>query len=171
MKNHTKIATQVKKISDTKGVLPAVAAMLKKYGILPQNVEFALKPNDAAKNLVVTTEGDFGKDLPQIVRVPENLFEFPMEMVVNMMAHEMLHISQKTGNELVMDKNEREFQAYYEGVFPENFTELPPCPNWLKKQLATQAIRYFNQMEAGSVLQNTYSDKKQSLDVFLAEIG
>ncbi len=171
MKNHLKIAKQVLKISDTKGVLPAVESMLKKYEILPPNVEFALKANDIAKNLVVTTEGDFGLNLKQIVRVPENLFEFPMEMVVNMLAHEMVHIHQKTGVEIVIDKNEREFQAYFEGVFPEKFTELPASPNWLKKQLATQAIRYFNQMGVGSVLQNTYLEKKELLDVFLAEMG
>lgn len=171
MRNHLKIAVQVKKIADEKGVLSATETMLKKYKILPKNLELALKPTDAAKQLVVTTEGDFGKDLLQIVRVPENLFEFPMEMVVNMLAHEMLHINQKTGDEPVTDKNEREFQAYYEGVFPEFFIDLPSCPNWLKKQLANQAIRYFNQMGEGSELQTKYAERKQKLEVFLEAIA
>lgn len=171
MRNHTKIAAQINKIVDTKGVLPATEAMLKKYKILPKNVELAIKPIDAAKQLVVTTEGDFGKDLMQIVRVPENLFDFPMEMVVNMLAHEMLHINQKTGDEPVIDKNEREFQAYYEGVFPEFFIDLPTSPNWLKKQLANQAIRYFTQMGEGSELQMKYVNRKQKLEDFLKNLA
>jgi hypothetical protein len=170
MVNHIKIASQVKKIADKKGTLKATESLLKKYNILPENVEIALKPNDAQKALVVTTEGDFGKDLKQIVRVPENIFEFPMEMIVNMLAHEMLHIRQKTGDELVTDKNEREFQAYFEGVFPKVFTDLPASPNWLKKQLANQAIRYYAQMGEGSTLQNKYAEDKLKLVVFLAEI-
>jgi hypothetical protein len=170
MANHLKIANQVQKIALNKGVLIAAELLLKKYDILPKNVELALKPNDANKALVVTTEGDFGKDLKQIVRVPENLFDFPMEMVVNMLAHEMLHIGQKTDDELVTDKNEREFQAYYEGVFPEKFIDLPLSPNWLKKQLANQAIRYFTQMGEGSELQLKYSESKLKLDVFLLSI-
>jgi hypothetical protein len=170
MRNHIKIAAQVKKIVDTKGVLSATETMLKKYKIFPKNLELAIKPTDAVKQLVVTTEGDFGRDLQQIVRVPENLFDFPMEMVVNMLAHEMLHINQKTGDEPVTDKNEREFQAYYEGVFPEFFTDLPTSPNWLKKQLAKQAIRYFTQMGDGSELQAKYLEKKQKLEDFLETI-
>lgn len=167
MRNHIKIASQIKKIADTKGVLVATESILKKYKILPKNVEISLKPTDAARQLVVTTEGDLGKDLVQIVRVPENLFEFPMEMVVHMLAHEIYHINQKTGNEPVTNKNEREFQAYFEGVFPEYFIDLPISPNWLKKQFANQAIRYFTQMGECSELQTKYSEKKQKLDEFL----
>ena len=171
MRNHIKIAAQVKKIVKKEGVLVATHAMLKKYKIFPQNLELALKPNDATKQLVVTTEGDFGKDLKQIVRVPENLFEFPIEMVVNMLAHEMLHIKQKTGDEPVTDKNEREFQAYYEGVFPEFFIDLPTSPNWLKKQLANQAVRYYTQMGEGTELQIKYAEKKLKLEDFLASLA
>lgn len=171
MINHQKIATKVLAVSEKKGVLDAVELLLKKYKILPENLELAIKPTDAKNQLVVTTEGDFGKNLKQIVRVPENLFEFPMGMVVNMLAHEMLHIHQKTSDELVLDKNEREFQAYYEGVFPEFFTDLPSCPNWLKKQLANQALRYYGQMGEGSVLQNKYELKKENLVKFLATLA
>ncbi len=167
MINHVKIAENIKALAAERGVLKAAEVLLKKYKLLPENVELALKPNDAHKQLVVTTEGDFGKDLKQIVRIPENLFDFPMDMVVNMLAHEMQHISQKTGDELVLDKNEREFQAYYEGVFPKLFAHLPPSPNWLKKQLANQALRYYNQMGDGSILQEKYAEKKDQLQQLL----
>ncbi len=170
MKNHLKIASQTHKIAEKKGVLKAAESLLKKYDLLPENVELALKPTDELKQLVVTTEGDFGENLKQIVRVPQNLFEFPMEMVVNMLAHEMLHIQQKTGNELVMDKNEREFQAYYEGVFPEKFINLPTSPNWLKKQLANQALRYFANMGENSELQIKYAENKINLEIFLKNL-
>jgi hypothetical protein len=168
LKNHLKIADQTIKLAAKKGVIPAVESILKKYKILAANVELALKPNDAKNQLVLTTEGEFGQNLTQIVRVPENIFEFPMEMVVNLLAHEMIHINQKTGEGPVLDKNEREFQAYYEGVFPEIFLELPPCPDWLKKQLANQAIRYFNQMVDGTELKAKYFEKKTNLEAYLA---
>lgn len=99
IKNHLNIATKVKEIIDNQGVLPAVEVLLEKYEILLPNVHFALKPTEAANNLVVTTEGDFGPNQKQTIRVPENLFDFPMEMVVNMLAHEIYHVQQKTNHE------------------------------------------------------------------------
>lgn len=167
MINHIKIAEKIKAMAKERGVLKAAEVLLKKYELFPENVELAIKPNDAHKQLVVTTEGDFGKDLKQIVRIPENIFDFPMEMVVNMLAHEMLHISQKTSDEQVLDKNEREFQAYYEGVFPDLFAHLPPSPDWLKKQLARQAIRYFDQMGEGTEMQSKYENEKTKLVDYL----
>jgi hypothetical protein len=51
------------------------------------------------------------------VKIPRNLFDFDIKLVLNMVAHEMLHVRQKDPNSLVEDKNEREFQAYYEMLF------------------------------------------------------
>jgi hypothetical protein len=169
LKNHLKIAAQIQKVNIKKGVIPAVETILKKYNMMPANINLAIKPNDAPNQLVLITEGEFGKDSLQTVKVPENIFQFPMDMVINLLAHEMVHISQKSGDVNVDDKNEREFQAYYEGVFPEIYTELPPSPDWLKKQLAAQAIRYFTQMGAGE-LQIKYAEKKQNIDNFLASL-
>jgi hypothetical protein len=150
-------------------VLEACTALLKDNGLPVEKVSLELKPNDAPKNLVVVTEGEFGPDKPQTIKVPDNIFDFPPEMVLNMLAHEFHHVDQKTALEPVMDKNEREFQAYFEGVFPTRTPQLPQSPNWLKKQLVAQALRYFGMMEDGGPLQAKYLTQKYLLEEWLLE--
>jgi hypothetical protein len=158
-----------KNMVETEGFLPAVHRVLEDFELKHVNYQLSTKPNDDPKKLVLTTEGDFGPAASQTIRVPDNLFEFPMEMVVNMLAHETYHVEQKTMSQPITDKNEREFQAYYEGVFPSKFAQLPPCPIWLKKQLAQQALRYFGLMQPFGVLYFNYLSQKYRLEEFLAD--
>jgi hypothetical protein len=150
-------------------VLEACTALLKANNLPVEKIILGIKPNDAPKQLVVVTEGEFGPDKPQTIKIPENIFDFPPEMVLNMLAHEFHHVEQKTALEPIMDKNEREFQAYYEGVFPSRTPQLPPCPIWLKKQLVAQALRYYGMMEAGGPLQAKYLTQKYLLEEWLLE--
>jgi hypothetical protein len=41
----------------------------------------------------MTTKGTSGQK--QIIRIPENTFEFPIVLMLNLIAHEMIHVSQK----------------------------------------------------------------------------
>ncbi len=170
MSNHAQFFEQSKTKAQAKGMAAAVIDILNYYQINSELIAIGPKGLDDPKRLVLTTEGDFGKAKPQIIRVPENLFEFPMEMVVNMLAHETYHVAQKTADNPLLDKNEREFQAYYEGVFPEKFAHLPPCPLWLKKQLAQQALRYFAMMQPYSVMYFNYLSQKYRLEEFLESL-
>ena len=70
----------------------------------------------AGPNMVLfTTEGDFGK--LQIIRIPENAFQFPLTLLLCLLDHEMVHVCQKRCEPFVLDKNEREGKAYDEMLF------------------------------------------------------
>ena len=73
--------------------------------------------------MLLTAEGDTGG--PQTVMIPRNLFDFDLNLVLNMVAHEMLHVRQKAPDKLLKTKNEREFQAYYEMLFSQSFPADP----------------------------------------------
>jgi hypothetical protein len=154
--------------TEKSGITKAVKLILKRLEIDQDNIAIEFRPPNAdPKTLVITTEGDFEQNAKQIIRVPENLFTFPFEMVVALLTHEVHHVRQKSGDEIVMDKNEREFQAYYEGIFQKIFTTAPTAPKWLKKQFATHCLRYFNNMGIGSELQKKYLPQKLQVDDFI----
>jgi hypothetical protein len=161
---------KAKVVSENVGLENATEDILSAFGLLPQNIKIAQKPNDNPKTLVLTTEGEFGLHATQTIRIPANLFEFPKEMVLHMLAHETYHVRQKTAINPIFDKNEREFEAYYEGVFPKHFAHLPSCPKWLKKQFATQALRYFGMIEPFSVLYFRFLTQKYQLEEYLLTI-
>ena len=118
--------------------------------------------------IVLTTEGDFGKQ--QIIRIPENSFQFPLPLMIALIAHEMVHVRQKTRQPYVMDKNEREWQAYHEMVFRTIFPEIPEITNFHKKAFSKKALDYYNRMGEGSELQNKYLEQKKQVENLLLEL-
>lgn len=123
----------------------------------------------AAGLIVLTTEGDFGKQ--QIIRIPENAFQFPLPLMICLMAHEMVHVRQKTRQPYVMDKNEREWQAYYEMLFRKIFTNIPEISNFHKKAFANKAFDYYNRMGEGSELQAKYAQQKKEVEDLINSLG
>lgn len=169
MYNHVEIWEAAK--NDTaSSVTSKINEILNSYGLGNELISIDIKPNDLPKTLVLVTDGTLGIGQKQVIKVPENIFEFPMEMVLSMLAHECYHVAQKTVEPIVYDKNEREFQAYYEGVFPEKYKYLPVCPHWMKKQWANQALRYYNMMPVFSVLQFKYLTEKYRIEEYLKSI-
>jgi predicted metal-dependent peptidase len=53
----------------------------------------------------MTTEGALGE--PQIIRIPENTFEYPLHLMLNLLLHEMIHVAQKRLKTLHDKKRER----------------------------------------------------------------
>ena len=119
--------------------------------------------------VLFTTEGDFGKQ--QIIRIPENAFQFPLPLMLSLLAHEMVHVRQKTREPFVLDKNEREWQAYYEMLFRNIFPAIPDISTFHKKAFAHKAIEYYNRMGENSELQKKYAEQKKEVDVFLTALS
>ena len=119
--------------------------------------------------VLFTTEGDFGKQ--QIIRIPENAFQFPLPLMLSLLAHEMVHVRQKTREPFVLDKNEREWQAYYEMLFRNIFPEIPEISTFHKKAFAHKALEYYNRMGENSELQKKYAEQKKEVDVFLTALS
>lgn len=115
--------------------------------------------------ILMTTEGEFGE--PQKIRIPENTFEFPLPLMLSLLAHEMVHVRQKTRQPYILDRNEREWQAYYQMLFKNVFPLVPDISTYHKKAFANKALEYYNRMEPNGALQQKYANQKQEVEQFL----
>ncbi|WP_395043361.1 hypothetical protein [Flavobacterium sp.] len=144
--------------------------ILKKYNLEDHNLKgFEFREKAEPSMIVMTTEGDFGQQ--QIIRIPENTFEFPLPLMISLISHEMVHIRQKTRQPYVLDKNEREWQAYYEMLFNKIFPQLPSLTNFHKKAFANKAFDYYNRMGEGSELQLKYAEQKKEVENLIVSIS
>ena len=139
------------------------------FGLAHENFEgFGVRNEAPADNVLLTAEGELGG--LQKVYIPKNLFDFDLAFVLNMLAHEMLHVRQKAPGNVVEDKNEREWQAYCEMLFHENFPKIPDAADFFRKQFAVKALEYYRRMGEGSELQAKYADQKQKVERLLDDI-
>ena len=112
--------------------LLAAQYLVTKYELGHTNFkQFALREAADQSYILMTAEGILGE--PQTVRIPENVFKFPLQLIINLLAHEMLHVRQKDKSNIVADKNEREWQAYHEMLFHTNFPLVPEVSDFHKK--------------------------------------
>ena len=123
-----------------------------------------LEPN----KMLLTTEGVLGEK--QMVMIPKNLFDFDLNLVANMVAHEMLHVRQKAPENLVEDKNEREFQAYFEMLFHKEFPLVPDVSDFHKKFFGEKALEYYKRMGENSELQRKYSTQKIEVEKLISAL-
>ena len=150
-------------------VINAVYWLLKKYNLNNKNLKrFEFREKAKPDFILMTTEGDFGQ--PQIIRIPENTFEFPLELMLVLITHEMVHVNQKAQKPFVLDKNEREWQAYYEMNFHIQFPQIPEISNFHKKFFANKGLEYYNRMGEGSELQQKYADQKKQVEDLIATL-
>lgn len=124
-----------------------------------------LSPN----SMLLTAEGQLGQ--PQKVMIPRNLFDFDLNLVLNMVAHEMLHVRQKAPGNLIEDKNEREFQAYSEMLFHKVFPQIPEVSDFHKKFFANKALEYYKRMGEGSDLQKKYAEQKIEVEQLINQLS
>jgi len=150
-------------------VINAVYWLLKKYNLKNTNLKgFEFRENAKPDFILMTTEGEFGES--QIIRIPENTFEFPLELMLILITHEMVHVIQKTIKPYVLDKNEREWQAYYEMNFHILFPQVPEISNFHKKFFAQKGLEYYNRMGEGSELQQKYAEQKKQVEDLIASL-
>lgn len=144
-------------------VINAVYWLLKKYNLKNSNLKgFEFRESAKPDFILMTTEGNFGES--QIIRIHENTFEFPLELMLVLVAHEMVHVNQKTIKPYVLDKNEREWQAYYEMNFHIQFPQIPEISNFHKRFFANKGLEYYNRMGEGSELQQKYAEQKKQVE-------
>jgi hypothetical protein len=144
--NLDEIKTDIFKTKNEKGTSEAVLRLLETFAIAHPNFS-AIVYREASENkqVVVTTEGNYGEIEKQLIRVPKNIFDFPIDFIAHMLAHEFIHIEQRARPGYSAAREEREFEAYYHGIFPTKYN-LPPCPDWLRLQFCKSIERYYNSM-------------------------
>ena len=145
-------------------ILDAAHFLIDSFGLKSDNLAgFGFRPELEPNKMLLTTEGILGDQ--QMVMIPKNIFDFDLILVVNMIAHEMLHVRQKAPETLVEDKNEREFQAYYEMLFHKEFPLVPDVSDFHKKFFGAKAFEYYRRMGENSELQQKYSSEKEEIEI------
>jgi hypothetical protein len=69
---------------------------------------------------------------------------------------------------IVEDKNEREWQAYYENLFHKEFPLIPELTDFHKKAFANKALEYYNRMGENSELQIKYKEQKNEVEQLIS---
>lgn len=147
-------------------IFDAAHFLIETFGLESENLAgFGFRPELEPNKMLLTTDGALGEK--QMVMIPRNLFNFDLNLVANMVAHEMLHVRQKAPETLVEDKNEREFQAYYEMLFHKEFPLVPDVSDFHKKFFGEKALEYYKRMGEDSDLQKKYLEKKIEVEILI----
>ncbi len=147
-------------------IIDAANFIISSFGLEHDNFAgFGFRPELEPNKMLLTAEGALGER--QMVMIPKNLFDFDLNLVVNMLAHEMLHVRQKAPENLIEDKNEREFQAYYEMLFHKVFPNVPEVSDFHKKFFGQKALEYYRRMGDSSKLQENYKEQKLEVEALI----
>ncbi|MBU8883474.1 hypothetical protein KSK37_10300 [Kaistella sp. DKR-2] len=150
-------------------IIDAANFVISTFGLEHENFAgFGFRPELEPNKLLLTAEGKIGER--QKVMIPKNLFDFDLNLVVNMLAHEMLHVRQKAPENLIEDKNEREFQAYYEMLFHKVFPNVPEVSDFHKKFFGEKALEYYRRMGENSELQESYKEQKLEIEALISSV-
>ena len=169
MKPYSEIVQNIQTLHELGETIQAAYFVLKEYGLEhPKLKGFELRERAKPEYVLMTTEGNFGES--QIVKIPENTFEFEFILMLNLLAHEMVHVIQKSSENCPRDRNEREWQAYYEMLFHKIFPLVPNAKPHQLKFFGNKAIEYYHRMEKDGELQQKYATQKAEVDHLISKI-
>jgi len=170
MKSIAKISEIINRFHEQGETIAAANFLIEEYGIKHPNFEgFELREKAKPEFILMTTEGTFGQK--QIVRIPENTFEFPLPLMVNLIAHEMIHVGQKVEEDAYPDRNEREWLAYCEMLFHTTYPQVPDASVFHQKFFAGKALDYYRKMGENSELQLKYAAQKVEVENLIASLA
>ena len=168
--NLDQIKTNLNDFKQNDQIFDAAHFLLKTFNLENENFAgFGFREELEPNKMLLTTDGELGEK--QMVMIPRNLFDFDLNLVANMVAHEMFHVRQKAPETLVEDKNEREFQAYSEMLFHREFPLVPEVSDFHKKFFGEKALEYYKRMGENSELQQKYAEKKKEVELFIQSLS
>ena len=169
MKSFSDISQIINSFHELGETTEAADFLIEEYGIKHPNFDkFELREKAKPDYILMTTEGIFGQK--QIIRIPENTFEFPIVLMLNLIAHEMIHVGQKVNENEFSDRNEREWQAYYEMLFHKTYPQIPVATVFHQKFFANKAFEYYKRMGENSELQIKYATQKADVEALLISL-
>jgi len=169
MKPYPEILEKIETFHELGETIQAAQFVLKEFGLENPNLKgFELREKAKPDYILMTTEGEIGN--PQIIRIPENTFEFEFILMLNLIAHEMVHVIQKSFKDCPQDRNEREWQAYYEMLFHKIFPQIPDAKPHQRKFFANKALEYYNRMEKDGELQKKYASQKAEIETLISSL-
>jgi hypothetical protein len=160
---------QIESYHELGETIKAAEFLIKAYDMEHPNLKgFELRKKAKPNYILMTAEGNFGEK--QIIRIPENTFQFELVLMLNLIAHEMIHVEQKSYLNKFPDRNEREWQAYYEMLFHKVYPQVPNASTFHRKFFANKAFEYYNRMEKDGELQRKYASQKAEIEQLLKEL-
>jgi hypothetical protein len=167
--NYEKLQFNLNAYKQTGEILDAARFLIHEFELDDENfLGFGFRDELEKNSILLTANGEIGN--MQEVLIPRNLFDFDLTLVLNLLAHEMLHVRQKSPKMMIMDKNEREWQAYYEMLFHTNFPQIPELSDYYRNFFGEKALIYYGRMGEGSELQLKYAEQKIQLETVLQDI-
>lgn len=167
--NYEQLHFNLKAYKETGEILDAARFLIHEFELDDENfLGFGFREELEKNSILLTANGEIGE--MQEVLIPRNLFDFDLTLVLNLLAHEMLHVRQKSPKMMIMDKNEREWQAYYEMLFHINFPQIPELSDYYKNFFGEKALIYYERMGEGSELQSKYLEQKLEVEKLLQDI-
>lgn len=161
--NLDQIKNHLNTFKENDQIFEAAHFLLEKFGLESENFAgFGFREELEPNKMLLTTDGALGEK--QMVMIPRNILDFDLNLVANMVAHEMLHVRQKAPETLVEDKNEREFLAYSEMLFHRNFPLVPEVSDFHKIFFAEKALEYYKRMGENSFLSQKYTEQKSHIE-------
>lgn len=128
---------------------------------------FVFRDEVNTKGILLTAEGD--KQNGFTIHVPRNILDFDLVLISNLVMHEVIHLYQRSGENQIKEREEREWQAYTEMIFHRMFPKIPVLTDFYQKQFGEKAISYYNRMSAE--LKNKYLLEKNNLEELLQIIN
>ncbi|WP_333850776.1 hypothetical protein [Epilithonimonas sp.] len=167
--NYEQLQFNLNAYKETGEILDAARFLIHEFELDDENfLGFGFREELEKNSVLLTANGEIG-DMQEVM-IPRNLFDFDLTLVLNLLAHEMLHVRQKSPKMMIMDKNEREWQAYYEMLFHTNFPQIPELSDYYKNFFGEKALIYYGRMGERSELQQKYAEQKAQLEAFLQDI-
>lgn len=81
-------------------IIDAAEYLIRSFNLEHENFAgFGFREELSPNSLLLTAEGELGQ--LQKVMIPKNLFDFDLNLVLNMVAHEMLHVRQKAPGNVI----------------------------------------------------------------------
>ena len=168
--NLDSVKTHVEAYKTHDQILDAASYLIGSFGLEHENFAgFDFRDELSENSVLLTAEGSLGS--PQTVKIPRNLFDFYLKLILNLLAHEMLHVRQKAPGNYIEERNEREFQAYYEMLFHKIFPQIPNASHFSQKQFIAKALDYYRKMGENSELQQKYAAQKLEIENHLKKIS
>ena len=127
---------------------------------------FTFRDEIDTKGLLLTAEGDESTGIT--IRVPRNVLDFDLTLLSNILMHEMYHVHQRSGDNQIETREEREWQAYTEMIFHKKFTQIPILATFYIKQFGEKALTYYAKMT--DELKAKYAEEKADLEKILQTI-
>jgi len=169
MKSLSQIKEIIERYNELGETINAANFLIDEYGLRHPNFKgFELREKADPKYILMTTEGNFGES--QIIRIPENTFDFQLELMLTLIAHEMVHVAQRQNGHEIPDRNEREWQAYYEMIFHKIYPNIPDVVVFNEKGFCKKALEYYKRMGEGSELQKKYAAQKVEVETLLEKL-